>query len=139
MLMESDRLGAVEVDERSVISVPGGLLGFEGQERYVLVPADDAGAYSWFHSLDDPGLAFLVVVPGFFFDDYAPELSDADVAELGIEDPADAQVLCLVTIRDDAITANLLGPIVVNVANRRARQVVLADQGHGTRVPLGGG
>jgi len=44
--------------------------------------------------------------------------------------------LCLVTIAGDDVTANLLGPVVLNVANRTARQVVLADQGWSTREPL---
>ena len=137
MLMESERLGQLEIDEGSIISVPDGLLGFESHRRFVLVPADDVGAYSWFHSVDDAALAFLVVVPGFFFDDYAPELSDPDVAALGLTDASDAQVLCLVTITNDDITANLMGPVVVNVTERRGRQVVLADQGFSTRTPLG--
>ena len=127
MLLESDRLGAIEVDETSLVEVDGGLLGFESIHRFALIQADDAGAYSWLQAVDDPGLAFLAVVPSFFFPDYEPDVPD---------DPADAQVLCLVTIAGDDITANLMGPVVMNVANRTARQVVLVDQGWTTREPL---
>ncbi len=138
MLLESERLGQLEVDDESIISVPEGLLGFDGRTRYVLIPADEVGAYTWFHSVDDPALAFLAVVPGFFFADYAPDIPAEDVTALELTDPADAQVLCLVTIDGDAVTANLMGPIVVNVRERLARQVVLVDQGYSTREPLGG-
>jgi flagellar assembly factor FliW len=137
MLMESERLGQLDIDEGSIISVPDGLLGFDGRTRFALIPADELGAYSWFHSIDDPALAFLVVVPSFFFDDYAPDLSAEDVNALQVEEAADVQVVCLVTITDDDITANLLGPVVINVSARLGRQVVLTDQGFGTRVPLG--
>jgi len=139
MLLESERLGQLEVDEESIITVPEGLLGFEDRTRFALIPADELGAYTWFHAIDDPSLAFLAVVPGFFFDDYAPDLPAGDVTALDLTDPADAQVLCLVTIAGDAITANLMGPIVVNVRSRLGRQVVLPDQGYGAREPLGGG
>ena len=95
----------------------------------MLSTRDEVGAYSWLHSVEDPGLAFLTVVPAFFFPEYAPDVPDDDVAVLDLSDPNDAQVYCLVTIVGDEITANLLGPVVVNVANRTARQVVLVDQG----------
>jgi len=136
MLLESDRLGAIEVDEASLVEVDGGLLGFESIHRFALIQADDEGAYSWLQAVEDPGLAFLAVVPGFFFPDYSPDVPDDDVEALDLRDPADAQVLCLVTIAGDDVTANLMGPVVVNVANRTARQVVLLDQGWTTREPL---
>jgi len=137
MLMESDRLGVLEIDESSIIDVPDGLLGFDERHRFVLIPADEVGAYSWLHALDDPELAFLVVVPNFFFPDYAPELTDDEVEVLGLSDPDAAQVLCIVTISDDQVTANLLGPLVLNVETKVARQVVLADQDFSVRTPLG--
>ena len=136
MLLESERLGVIEVDESSFIERPSGWLGFEQTRRFALVQADEVGAYSWLHSVEDPGLAFLTVVPSFFFPDYEPDVPDDDVEALDLTDPDDAQVLCLVTIAGDDVTANLLGPVVLNVANRTARQVVLADQGWSTREPL---
>ena len=42
------------------------------------------------------------------------------------------------TIGDDGITANLLGPIVVNTRTRVARQVVLAGNDWTTKEPLSG-
>lgn len=137
MLIDSSRLGALEIDDDSVIEFPEGLLGFEDRRRFALVPADQLGAYSWLHSVEDPDLAFLVVAPHFFFDDYAPDLDDSDASALDLTDDRDAQALCLVSITDDAITANLLGPLVLNVRTQVGRQVVLAEQGFSARTPLG--
>ena len=136
MLLESERLGPIEVDEANMVELPAGLLGFESTSRFALVPADEVGAYSWLHSVEDPGLAFLTVVPAFFFPDYAPDVPDDDVEALALTDPDDAQVYCLVTISGDEVTANLLGPVVVNMVNRTARQVVLVDQGWSTKERL---
>ncbi len=138
MLLESNRLGTLEINESSIIEMPDGLLGFEDRKRFVLIPADDLGAYSWLHSVDDAALAFLVVVPHFFFPDYEPEVPEAEAEAIELTDADDAQLLCLVSITDDDITANLLGPVVVNVARQLARQVVLADQGFEARSPIGG-
>ena len=110
VMIDSEHLGSVEVDEASVIELPAGILGFPEQRRYAVVAADDSGLYSWLQSLDQPQLAFLAVVPSPFFPDYEPVISDEDCATIGLTDPADAQVLCLVTVGEDAVTANLLGP-----------------------------
>ena len=139
VMIDSEHLGSVEVDEASVIELPAGILGFPEQRRYAVVAADDSGLYSWLQSLDEPQLAFLAVVPSPFFPDYEPVISDEDCATIGLTDPEDAQVLCLVTVGEDAVTANLLGPVVLNVRTRMARQVVLTDSRLSTRAPITGG
>jgi flagellar assembly factor FliW len=139
VMIDSEHLGSVEVDESSVIELPAGILGFPEQRRYAIVAADDSGLYSWLQSLDEPELAFLTVVPSPFFPDYEPVIPDEDCATIGLTAPEDAQVLCLVTVDDESVTANLLGPIVLNVRTRMARQVVLTDSSLSTRAPILGG
>ena len=127
MLIDSDQLGEMDVDETAVVEFPGGLIGFPDHRRYAMVAADDGGLYTWLQSVDEPSLAFLAVVPAPFFPDFAPTIRDEDCMVIGLDDPDDAQLLCLVTVTDVAVTANLLGPIVLNVRTRLARQVVLND------------
>lgn len=139
VLVDSEHLGPLEVDEDNVVELPDGILGFPEARRYAMVAAEETGIYSWLQSVDHPDLAFLVVVPAAFFPDYAPDLPDEDCDALGLRRPDDAQVLCLVTIADDGVTANLLGPIVLNVVTRQARQVVLSDGDLSTRAPIPSG
>jgi flagellar assembly factor FliW len=56
--------------------------------------------------------------------------------ELGLDGTGDAQVLVIVNKRDQSLTANLQGPLVVNSANRRALQLVLAEKRWSTRHEL---
>lgn len=135
MLIESDQLGAVEIDDSKVLSFPDGLLGFPDIARFALLDANDEGTYFWLQAVDDPQLAFLAAVPWAFFPEYEPVLSDSDQEALGLTDAGDAMVLCLLTITDEAVTANLLGPLVVNSVTRLGRQVVL-DGDLPTRAPL---
>jgi flagellar assembly factor FliW len=134
--IDSEHLGTVEVDDSSLIEFPAGIIGFPDQHRYAMVAADDSGLYSWLQSVDESGLAFLAVVPEPFFAGYEPVVPDDECSSIGLVDPQDAQLLCLVTVGDEAVTANLLGPIVLNVRTRLARQVVLADQDLPARAPL---
>ena len=136
MLIESERLGAVEVDDSKVITFADGLLGFPDAQRFALVDAGDDGTYFWLQALDDPHLAFLAAVPWAFFPDYEPELPGPDQDALELTDASDALVFCLLTFSDEAVTANLLGPLIVNAATRRGRQIVLGESDYSAQMPL---
>ena len=118
-----------------------GLPGFPGPRRFALVRWGAAdGPYSVMVDLDAPVVRFLVVPPQVFFPEYVVDLDDAVAASLALEDPDDCLVLVIVALGDrpqDA-TANLLGPIVINVRTLQGLQAVLSDSGHTTRVPLSG-
>jgi flagellar assembly factor FliW len=132
------RFGELEVDEERVLTFPDGLAGFSGAKRFTLVEVPGNEAFLWLQSLDDPALAFLSTIPWPFFPDYEPEVPESDQELLALADPTDALVLCLLTVRRDEgeVTANLLGPLVVNQRTRTGRQVVLADSKHALRAPL---
>lgn len=136
VLIESERLGSVEVDDSKVLTFDDGLLGFPGVRRFALIDAGDDATYFWLQAIDDPQLAFLAVVPWAFYPEYEPELSDSDQELLALADASDALVLCLLTVADEVITANLLGPLVVNAHTRSGRQVVLGNTDYSARVPL---
>jgi flagellar assembly factor FliW len=115
------------------------LPGFPGHRAYVLVPADASGRVFWLQSLAPDGPRFLAVPAAPYFPDYAPAVPPAACAELGLDDVADADLYCLVTVPNGdiaAATANLRAPVVVNPVTSRARQVVLADGRHPIRRPL---
>jgi flagellar assembly factor FliW len=115
------------------------LPGFPRHRDYALVPADPEGSVFWLQSIDPDGPRFLAVPPAAYFPDYAPALPLSLCVELGLPDPADALLYCLLTVPSGdvgAATANLRAPVVVNPVAGRARQVVLADGAHPIRRPL---
>jgi flagellar assembly factor FliW len=134
----SDRFGALDVDDERILEFDEGLLGFPDARRFALIDSHDTGVYYWLQSVDDPALAFLTVVPWPFFPDYEPDLSDDEQGALALRAASEAMVLCLLTVQREsqAITANLLGPLVVNSTTRKGRQVVLAESGYPVRAPL---
>jgi len=122
-----------------VLGLVDPLPGFPGHRDYVLVGADPDGLLFWLQSIAPDGPRFLAVPPAVYFPDYDPVLPGTVCAELGLEDPADAQLYCLLTVPHGdvgAATANLRAPVVVNSVAGRARQVVLADGAHPIRRPL---
>ncbi len=125
------------VEEIPVIDMVAPMPGFPEHQRFALVQLDEAGVLCSLQSVEDPELRFLVVPPSAFFPDYAPVIDDATVSTLGIESADDAIVLLVVNPGDDAgaATANLLAPVVVNLATRQGGQVVL-DEDLPIRAPL---
>ena len=144
MQVSSSRFGVLDATEDQLITIDGGLLGFPDAVRFVRLPVDDAEGWQWLQSVNDGDLAFLVISAFRFFPDYDIELPDGEVKALELDDPSDADVLALVTIRHTdeggiaSVTANLLGPLVINHRTGVGRQVVLSDSQHSTREPVAG-
>ncbi len=138
MLVETTRFGPIEVDEERIISVDEGIPGFRDLQRFTLVDVEGDQPFFWVQDVDDGELAFLAVVPWDYFPDYTFTLSDDDEFALGVESVDEVLVLSIVTVdrENESVSANLLGPLVVNHRTRRARQVVVHGD-HSTRAPLG--
>ena len=128
-LLRTTRFGDIPLDNARVFDFPEGLLGFPDAQHFLAIDVEDDPDMYWLQCVDDGGLAFLAISPWLYFPDYEPEIDENEQLVLELDQPDDATVLCLLTIDRDAdlVTANLLGPIVLNTAAKRGRQVVLAD------------
>ena len=121
-----------------MIEFESGLVGFPDHRRFELVQwGGDDSPFSLLQSVDDPSLEFLVVPPNVFFA-YEPEIEDDLVDELELQNPDDALLLVIVTVgeRVEDSTANLMGPVVINQATRKAVQAVLSPDDYDIRAPL---
>ncbi|MGD9140495.1 MAG: flagellar assembly protein FliW [bacterium] len=129
MNIKTSRFGEVAIDDDAVISMPEGMLGFSEITRYVLIQHRDGSPFLWYQAVDEPNLAFVVVDAFTFFPDYEIVMSTDDVEVLDCKKPGDLAVFLVVVIPDnpEEMTANLRGPLVINVSNKVARQVVLTD------------
>jgi flagellar assembly factor FliW len=136
MNLETTRFGNVEIDDDRVINFSSGLLGFSSYSKFVLLQPDEQGVFFWLQSTEAPDLAFVVTDPALWITDYQANIRKDQMEELGMNELADAQVLVIVNKRDDSITSNLQGPLVINVQGRIGMQLVLADKRWSTRHEL---
>jgi flagellar assembly factor FliW len=125
--LELTELESMRVKSENIIQMPAGLLGFEDIKQFVLLSNPEDAPFSWFQVLDDASLAFLVLPPFDVIPEYQPEISDEDVAYLGLKKPTDALIFNIVTMRPDGATLNLKGPIVINRFTLRGKQVVIQN------------
>jgi flagellar assembly factor FliW len=133
MLITTTRFGTVNVDDDRLITFEAGLLGFSSFKHYTLLQPDDNGVFYWLQSTQAPELAFVVTDPTLWVRDYEVPIRREQMDDLGLDQIGSAQVFVIVNKYDQALTANLQGPLVVNVNTRRAAQLVLADKRWTTR------
>jgi len=136
MDIQTSRFGILSVEDERIINFPHGLLGFPNYHRFALIQSGSENYFFWLQCVDEPGLAFVVTDPSLFFKEYEVPLRPENLAELAMESPATAQIFVICNRVGDWLTGNLLGPVVINAANRLAQQIVLTEKKWTTRQPL---
>jgi flagellar assembly factor FliW len=138
MEVETKSKGRVSVTEKQIITIPDGLFGFEKYKKYALIDSDYT-PFIWLQSLDESGLAFLIIDPFSICSDYEADIDDESLKKIGITLPEDIVVMAIVTVPSDGgpVTANLQGPIVINRKNNRCMQVILSDSHWTTKYRIG--
>ena len=140
MKIETTRFGRVDVPEEKVITMPHGLLGFPDKRRFCIFQQRQGSPFVWYQSLEDPALAFVMTDPWLFKPDYQVDL-EVVIQAMGWDDDDQAplEFYVIVTIprgAPDKMTANLMGPVVLNPNTREAVQIVLSDEAYSLKYPL---
>lgn len=136
MKVKSTRFGEMEVDPNNIIAFPKGLPGFEKCTRFQLFHEEkDQPMVFWLQSLDDPEVAFTVVDPTAFGLNYQMTLSDEETQLLDAKTAADIAVMMVLynplveeggkLKQTSGVSANINGPILLNVNSKRGLQKVI--------------
>ncbi|HDL01179.1 MAG TPA: flagellar assembly protein FliW [candidate division Zixibacteria bacterium] len=129
MIVQSLRLGDIEVSEDKLITMERPVLGFEKYKKYCLIEIEELKPFLWFQSIDEPAISFLVVNPRLFMTNYKIEINSKEIAELKIDDVNAVETYVVVTLAEtpEDITANMQGPILINTENNLGKQLVLVN------------
>jgi len=121
----------LEAPSSNLFTLPDGLIGFEQYKQAELLYQSDHLPFLWL-KLTGPAdsMHFVVIEPGGLIPDYEPELFDGHAMTLDLNNPAEAMILNIVTLKRQTpleATVNLVGPIVINRRTRVGRQVVISN------------
>ena len=122
--LQTKYFGEVEYEEKDLVRFPAGIIGFEEEQAFLLLPFEGGGGgMLCLQSVRTPALAFVVLDPFSLMPDYAPELEPAELRQFGVAEVGDLgfYVLCAVKNPVSASTVNL----VVHPETREARQVIM--------------
>ncbi len=135
MKIETKYHGEVDIIAENIIKFPQGIPSFLDEQQFYMMPFADDSPFFIMQSMKTATLAFVVVSPFDFFQDYSIKLSDQMIEALEIEKPEDVVVYTILTIAEpfQNTTANLQGPIVINAAKKLGKQVILSDSPYQTK------
>lgn len=136
--IQSVRFGELVFRSEDIIHFDKGPLGFERFTRFLLLEGEDTAPLKFFQSLDDPNISFPLLRPHAVCPDYQFELPEHRRRDLELDQPEDAAVFCVVTIADSPTesTINLFAPVVINLLQKKASQVILVGSRYQVTAPL---
>jgi flagellar assembly factor FliW len=140
--IKADQLKGAEIGEGKIISLPGGMPGFVECKRFVIIEREETWPFYVFQCMDDKDLSFFIMNPFLFKPDYEVNL-DQVIREMKwlADDHKDIKVHVIVNTTagiPEKITANLLGPLIINTRNNEAAQLVLHNSPYSHKHPIFG-
>src|SRR5438067_1382359 len=120
----------------TLVVFPEGLVGQPDWKRFVLMTPDEDAPIRVLKSVEHEDLALMVTNPVQVVTNYSVPLSREDRAVLGLGADEQPALLCTISIHSTLITANLVGPLVINSRTGIGTQVVVADSPYSTRHPV---
>jgi len=139
--IETTRFGTIDTVEEKIISMPFGMLGFPDKKRFVILQHKENSPFFWYQSVDDPTLAFVITSPFLFEPDYEVDVEDTikEMSWNGDREKSNLELYVVVNIPKGSpqkMTANFIGPILINNNARQAIQMVISNSPYSHKFPL---
>ena len=123
MKADSRIFGKIEIEDDKIITLEKGMIGFPDLNHFALIYDEEKekkyNSIMWLQSMDDPDIAFPVMMPHIVKEDYNPNVSEEMIAPLGKLTPENTYILVTVTVPK--------APVVINMDNRKGVQMIVED------------
>lgn len=131
MTTETRLFGTITIEDEKLITFPEGIIGFPFMQQFALIHDADneKGPIMWLQSMDEPTFAMPVLEPQLVVDSYNPVVNDEHLAPTGDLKPEQTYVLVTLTVPTEIekMSVNLKAPIVINMENNKAVQIIVED------------
>jgi flagellar assembly factor FliW len=139
MNIETVKFGNVEVEESRIFDFVLPVIGFNDLSKYVIIEPNKDNLFKWLQSAEDPDLAFPIISVAALNYDYSIDISDDVIQSLEIKNAESLLVMNITSIPQDnpqGTTINLLAPLIFNLENQKAGQIVLSGSGYDISYPM---
>jgi flagellar assembly factor FliW len=124
--------GALTYTPEQVLHIPSGLFGFTQETEFLLLELPSARPMAFLQSIRSSNLCFISLPAQVIEGEYRFSMSGLDLQAFGYSESAppvmgkDVLCLALLTVGEgQAVTANLLAPVVIDIARHKGRQVIV--------------
>ncbi|MBI4244079.1 MAG: flagellar assembly protein FliW [Planctomycetes bacterium] len=138
MIIDSYRLGKIEVADDQIYNFSEGLVGFPSMARFAFFVHQEWAPFMFLQSLDLASLAFVVAESSRFFPSVNFPLAskDLDCIELNETDVPKIYLILTLYKQIELTTANLKGPLILNERRKLGRQIVLLNERYPTKAKI---
>lgn len=139
MKISTARFGEIEIEEERIFEFVLPIIGFNELSKFIILDLNKDNFFKWLQSVEDPGLAFPIVSIFSMDVDYSIDLPDNVVDLLKIKQVESLLVMNIASIPQDnpqGTTINLLAPLVFNLDEKIAGQIILSGSGYDISFPL---
>lgn len=141
MKLNTRIFGEIEIAEDKIITFENGIIGFPDLKRFVLLHDEEKGTkvgLRFLQSIEEPAFALPMMDPLVVKPDYNPEVDDELLTSVGKLTPDNILVLVTATVPADLtrMSVNLQGPVIINVDERKACQIILEGGMYPVKFPV---
>jgi flagellar assembly factor FliW len=139
MKIQSKILGEIDIPESEIIRFPAGIPAFEDEKEFVVLPLAEYGPFYYLQSARNTDLCLLMADPFNFFPDYNIEIKEEQLDKLEAQEgDKNIAVFAVLAIPEDfcKTTANLLAPILINMATQKGLQFISPKSDYKTKHPI---
>lgn len=139
MKINTVRFGEIEIEKERIFKFALPIIGFDELKDFVILDINKDSFFKWLQSVEDPALAFPIVSVFSMDIDYSIDLPDNVVETLKIQNVESLLVMNIASIPQDnpqGTTINLLAPLIFNLDESLAGQVILSGSGYDISYPL---
>lgn len=134
--MNTTSLGRIQYTEAQRFVCTSGLLGFEQEQRFILMNDPKVTPFQWLQSEENGDIAFLIITPTTVRPNYQLAIDRSALDDLSLEENDATTIFVIATLSDQPqdTTLNFKGPLVFNSTKRLIQQVI--DEKEELKAPL---
>ena len=139
MKINTARFGEIDIDETRIFDFALPIIGFNEFKKFIILDINQESMFKWLQSVENPDLAFPIVSVFSMNADYSVDIPDNVVEKLKITTAESVLVMNIASIPQDnpqGTTLNLLAPLIFNLDEQLAGQVILSGSGYDISFPL---
>ena len=130
ILIKTTKFGEIEIDKNAIFDFVSPIIGFKNLKQYTIIDYKPDSPFKWLQSTEDMDLAFPITLCSFFGINYQFDIPDEEAQLLEIESADDVFVCNIANIpssNPQGATINMLAPIIINLKNKKAMQIILKN------------
>jgi flagellar assembly factor FliW len=132
----NNSMAEVQSVQQKRIHFPKGLIGLENYHDFTLSELPDQTLFWLLQSLEDEHFGLVITNPFWFMPGYDFELTESEAEQMGEKKNLDVFVTVNIAATPENITANLMGPIILDQKTGVGFQTLVSNQKYTTQYKL---